>query len=54
MRSEPFAAVNPSLAFHQGLDLPPDEALERSYRVTIADGAWDRERVEDHLAEQSW
>lgn len=54
VRSEPFAAVNPSLAFHQGLDLQPDETLARSYRVTVADGAWDRERVEAHLREQSW
>jgi hypothetical protein len=54
VRSEPFAAVNPSLAFYEGLDLPPDETLTRSYRVTIADGAWDRERVETHLTEQSW
>ncbi|HWG23967.1 PmoA family protein [Actinospica sp.] len=54
VRSEPFAAVNPSLAYYQGLDLPADETLTRSYRVTIADGAWDRARVEAHLAGQSW
>ena len=54
VRSTPFAAVNPSLAFFEGLDLAPDETLSRSYRITIADGAWDRERVESHLAGQAW
>jgi hypothetical protein len=54
VRSEPFAAVNPSLAFHEGLDLPPDETLARTYRITIADGAWDRERIETYLTEQPW
>jgi hypothetical protein len=54
VRSDPFAAVNPSLAFFEALDLPPEETLVRSYRVTIADGAWDREQVEAHLAGQSW
>ena len=46
VRNEPFAAVNPSLAFFEGLELAPDETLARSYRVTIADGTWDRERIE--------
>jgi hypothetical protein len=54
VRSEPFAAVNPSLAFFKGLDLSPDETLARTYRITIADGAWDRERIETHVREQSW
>jgi hypothetical protein len=54
VRTEPFAAVNPSLAFYEALDFPPDESLARSYRVTIVDGVWDRDRIEAHLAEQSW
>jgi hypothetical protein len=54
VRNDPFAAVNPSLAFFDGLDLAPDETLSRSYRVTIADGVWDRERIETHLREQTW
>lgn len=54
VRSEPFAAVNPSLAFHEALELPADETLARSYRITVADGVWDRKRIEAHLAEQSW
>ncbi|HET9171952.1 MAG TPA: PmoA family protein [Actinospica sp.] len=54
VRSEPFAAVNPSLAFHDSLDFEPNETLSRTYRITVADGLWDRERIESHLAEQSW
>ena len=54
VRNDPFAAVNPSLAFFEGLDLPPEETLARSHRVTIADGAWERERVEAYLRGQSW
>jgi hypothetical protein len=54
VRSTPFAAVNPSLAFFKALMLPAGATLERSYRVTIADGAWNRDRIEGHLAERSW
>lgn len=54
VRNSPFAAVNPSLAFFEGLELAPDEMLARSYRVTIADGEWDRGRVEAHLRGQTW
>jgi hypothetical protein len=54
VRNDPFAAVNPSLAFFEGLDLAQDDTLSRSYRVTIADGVWDRERIEAHLREQTW
>ena len=54
VRSTPFAAVNPSLAFFEGLELAPGETLARSYRVTIADGAWDRERIDAQIAGQTW
>ena len=54
VRTQPFAAVNPSLAFFKALILPDGATLDRSYRVTIADGAWDRNRIEAHLAERSW
>ena len=54
VRNSPFAAVNPSLAFFEGLDVPPDETLARSYRITIVDGAWGRDRVEAYLRGQSW
>ncbi|MDB1090063.1 PmoA family protein [Streptomyces sp. ACA25] len=50
VRSEPFAAVNPSLAFFTPVRLAPGETLERSYRLVVADGAWDRARLEAHIA----
>ena len=54
VRSAPFAAVAPSWAFHDELVLPPGETLARSYRVVVADGAWDRTRVAAHLAGLTW
>ncbi|MDH2424370.1 PmoA family protein [Sphaerisporangium sp. TRM90804] len=52
VRTEPFAAVNPSLAFHEEVELAPGATLRRRYRVVVADGVWDRERlaayVRDH------
>ncbi|MEU7207820.1 PmoA family protein [Streptomyces sp. NPDC044989] len=54
VRSDPFAAVAPSWAFHEELVLPPGETLARTYRVVVADGAWDRARVAAHLAGLAW
>lgn len=51
---DPFAAVAPSWAFYEELVLDPGETLSRSYRVVIADGAWDRDRVAAHLTEHAW
>lgn len=46
VRTTPFPAVNPSLAFHEELALPPGHALTAAYRVTIAEGAWSRDRIQ--------
>ncbi|WP_175409518.1 PmoA family protein [Streptomyces sp. TRM64462] len=54
VRTEPFAAVAPSLAFFDELVLPPGETLARRYRVLIADGAWDRPRIAAHLRALPW
>ncbi|RII20553.1 hypothetical protein DSC45_04940 [Streptomyces sp. YIM 130001] len=54
VRNDPFAAVAPSWAFHDELVLEPDETLTRSYRVHIADGQWDRERITAHLKARTW
>jgi hypothetical protein len=54
VRSEPFAAVNPSLAFFDPLELAADATLRRRYRVVIADGAWDRARIEAYLKAHPW
>ncbi len=54
VRSEPFAAVNPSLAFFDALELPADETLRLKYRLTIADGQWDHARIEQYLEAHPW
>lgn len=54
VRSEPFAAVAPSWAFHQELVLAPGDTLARAYRVVVADGTWDRERVAEYLGRHPW
>ncbi|MFB6984969.1 PmoA family protein [Streptomyces sp. NPDC056304] len=54
VRNEPFAAVAPSFAFYDELELAPGDTLSRRYRVTVADGAWDRERIAEYLAEHPW
>lgn len=50
VRSGPFAAVNPSWAFHEEFELPRGATIERRYRVVVATGAWDAARIEDYLA----
>ncbi|MEV7298542.1 PmoA family protein [Streptomyces clavifer] len=54
VRSSPFAAVAPSLAFHEELALAPGATLTRRYRVLVADGAWDRERITSRIGRLSW
>ncbi|MFJ1584820.1 PmoA family protein [Streptomyces sp. NPDC088197] len=54
VRTDPFAAVAPSFAFHEELVLAPGEVLDRTYRVHVADGAWDRAAVTAHLERHPW
>jgi predicted dehydrogenase len=54
VRSEPFAAVNPSLAFYAQRELAAGETLRLRYRVVVADGDWDHARIEQYLAEHPW
>jgi hypothetical protein len=54
VRNTPFAAVNPSLAFSEEVTLPPGETMVRSYRIVIADGAWDRDRLEGLPRPEEW
>ncbi|MFF9569583.1 PmoA family protein [Streptomyces sp. NPDC014685] len=54
VRNEPFAAVAPSFAFHEELELAPGDTLARRYRITVADGAWDRDRITEYLTEHPW
>ena len=54
VRNEPFAAVAPSWAFFEELELPPGETLSRRYRVIVADGAWERDDIAKYLEEHPW
>ncbi|WP_371597082.1 PmoA family protein [Streptomyces sp. NBC_00564] len=54
VRNEPFAAVAPSLAFYDELELAPGDTLTRRYRVVVAEGAWEREEVAKYLEEHPW
>jgi hypothetical protein len=54
VRTDPFAAVAPSFAFHEELVLDPGEVLARAYRVHVADGAWDAAAVAAHLERNPW
>ena len=50
VRTVPFAAVNPSLAFFDPLLLDAGATLRLRYRVTVADGAWTPDHVESHTS----
>ncbi len=54
VRSQPFPTVAFSWAFFEEFELPPGESFAYRYRLVVADGAWDRERVEKHLEGLSW
>ncbi len=41
-RTEMFAAINPSVAFHDEFDLTPGETLDLSHRLVVVDRALDR------------
>ncbi|GAA0441921.1 hypothetical protein Acor_05910 [Acrocarpospora corrugata] len=51
VRTTPFAAVNPSIAFDRERELPPGETLSLRYRVVVATGAWDRARLKAYVGE---
>ncbi|MET9442199.1 PmoA family protein [Streptomyces sp. NPDC006610] len=54
VRNEPFAAVAPSWAFFDELELAPGDTLRRRYRIVVADGAWERERITGRLEALPW
>jgi hypothetical protein len=54
VRSTPFAAVNPSFAFHDTVELAPGAALTLRYRLVVADGEWDRAQLESYVEEHPW
>ncbi|MFD5075319.1 PmoA family protein [Streptomyces sp. NPDC058371] len=54
VRNEPFAAVAPSWAFFDELELAPGDALTRRYRIVVVDGAWERAEIAKYLEEHPW
>ncbi|MGW7086992.1 DUF6807 domain-containing protein [Streptomyces sp. NPDC054871] len=54
VRSEPIPTVAFSWAFFEEFQLPPGASFTYRYRVVIADGAWDRDRVATHLKGLTW
>ncbi|MDT0401002.1 DUF6807 domain-containing protein [Streptomyces edwardsiae] len=54
VRSEPIPSVAFSWAFFEEFVLPPGESFSYRYRIVVADGAWDRERVAAYLDGVPW
>ncbi|MDQ0758416.1 DUF6807 domain-containing protein [Streptomyces canus] len=54
VRSEPFPTVAFSWAFFEEFELPPGESFAYRYRLVVADGAWDEDRVSSCLEGLSW
>ncbi|TGB14548.1 PmoA family protein [Streptomyces sp. MZ04] len=54
VRSEPIPTVAFSWAFFEEFELAPGASFDYRYRVVVADGAWDRDRVATHLKGLSW
>jgi hypothetical protein len=54
VRSEPIPTVAFSWAFFEEFGLAPGESFAYRYRLLVADGAWDRERVAAHLESLPW
>ncbi|MET9774935.1 PmoA family protein [Streptomyces sp. NPDC006367] len=54
VRSEPVPTVAFSWAFFEEFALGAGETFRYRYRIVVADGAWDRDRVASRLAELPW
>jgi hypothetical protein len=54
VRSEPTPTVALSWAFFEEFELPPAACFSYRYRVVVADGRWDRDRVETYLKSHGW
>jgi hypothetical protein len=54
VRSEPIPTVAFSWAFFEEFELPPGESFAYRYRILVADGAWDRDRIAAHLDSLPW
>ncbi|WP_066364475.1 hypothetical protein [Herbidospora mongoliensis] len=47
----PFAAVNPSIAFDEVVNLRREESMRLGYRVVVCSGGWDRSRLIAYVKE---
>ncbi|MEU3957289.1 PmoA family protein [Streptomyces achromogenes] len=54
VRAEPIPTVAFSWAFFEEFALEPGGSFDYRYRLVIADGAWDRDRIAAHLAALPW
>ncbi|MGI5452345.1 PmoA family protein [Streptomyces sp. CA-249302] len=54
VRAEPIPTVAFSWAFFEEFTLPPGASFAYRYRIVVADGAWDRDRVAAHLDGLPW
>ncbi|SOD63398.1 Methane oxygenase PmoA [Streptomyces zhaozhouensis] len=54
VRSTPIPTVAFSWAFFEEFELAPGDSFAFRYRVLVADGAWDRERIAARLGELPW
>ncbi|MEU6100812.1 PmoA family protein [Streptomyces flaveolus] len=54
VRATPVPTVAFSWAFFQEFELPPGGSFAYRYRLVIADGAWDGDRVGAHLEALPW
>ncbi|RKN38982.1 PmoA family protein [Streptomyces hoynatensis] len=54
VRSEPIPTVAFSWAFFEEFALAPGETFSFRYRVLVADGAWESDRVAEHLEGLPW
>lgn len=54
VRTAEFALVNPSWAFHRPFTLEPGESTRREYRMAVADGAWEPDRIVSWVEQDSW
>ncbi|WP_320785123.1 PmoA family protein [Streptomyces sp. CRN 30] len=54
VRAEPIPTVAFSWAFFDEFELAPGASFAYRYRIVVADGAWDRDRVTTHLKGLPW
>jgi len=49
VRNDPYACVSCSFMFDEYYTLQPDEVLQLSYRLIIANGEWSRPQIEQYI-----